>query len=86
MPEPKPRQNAPYVVDLEPDQYIWCGCGLSKNEPFCDNAHKGTEFADSDRAAMLFEVEGEAGEKKTVALCGCKRTNNPPYCDGTHAL
>ncbi|MBI4829520.1 MAG: CDGSH iron-sulfur domain-containing protein [Nitrospinae bacterium] len=80
MPKPKSPQPAPYIVQLEAGTYIWCGCGLSKNQPFCDNAHKGTEYEGSPRAAMLFELE----EDRQVALCGCKRTGHPPFCDGTH--
>lgn len=80
MPEPKPKQNAPYILELEAGTYVWCGCGRSKDDPFCDNAHKGTDFEGSDRAAKLFETE----EDGQVVLCGCKRTNNPPFCDGTH--
>ncbi len=80
MPDPKPSTNDPYVMKLEAGEYIWCGCGLSKDDPFCDNSHKGTEFENSDRAALLFEIEKD----EKVALCGCKKTINPPYCDGSH--
>ena len=78
--KPKSPQRAPYVLSMEEGSYIWCGCGLSKDQPFCDNAHKGTEYEGTERVAMLFEVE----EEKTVALCGCKETANAPYCDGSH--
>ncbi len=81
MPEPKSSQNKPYVENLEAGTYVWCGCGLSKKGPFCDNTHKGTEYEGTDMAAKLFELE----EDGQVALCGCKRTKTPPYCDGTHA-
>ncbi|MBF0170765.1 MAG: CDGSH iron-sulfur domain-containing protein [Nitrospinae bacterium] len=84
MPTPKSPQNAPYVVTLEPGTYMWCACGLSKNQPHCDNAHKGTEYEGTNLAAKMFEIDGN--EPKQVALCGCKKTGNPPYCDGTHAL
>ncbi len=80
--KPKSPQNAPYVLEMEAGSYIWCGCGLSKNQPFCDNAHKGTPYENSPNAALLFELE----EDKKVALCGCKNTGNPPFCDGTHAF
>ena len=80
MPEPKIAKKGPYVLDMEPDTYIWCGCGLSKNEPFCDNAHKGTEYEGTDKAAVHVEVE-EEGKKP---WCGCKKTKTPPWCDGTH--
>lgn len=81
MLKPVSPQNAPYIVDLEAGNYIWCGCGLAKDQPFCDNAHKGTGYEGSPNAALLFELE----EDKQVALCGCKRTSNPPYCDGSHS-
>ncbi len=32
------------VLELEPGTYYWCACGRSKNQPFCDGSHKGTDF------------------------------------------
>ncbi|CAO4840037.1 MAG: hypothetical protein CNLJKLNK_00437 [Holosporales bacterium] len=55
--------------------YYWCTCGLSKNDPFCDGAHKGT-----GQKSLPFQVQ----ETCTQKLCGCKKTQNPPYCDGSH--
>ena len=80
MPEPKIAQKGPYVMDMEPDTYIYCSCGLSNKQPFCDNAHKGTEFEGKKGVAMLVEIE----EEGTKAWCGCKHTKTPPYCDGSH--
>jgi CDGSH-type Zn-finger protein len=80
--KPKSPKNAPYVLELESGSYIWCGCGLSKSQPFCDNSHKGTPYENSKNAALLFKME--TGRK--VALCGCKHTTKPPFCDGTHAF
>ncbi len=65
----------PAVLELESGTYYWCECGKSKNQPFCNGAHQGTEFT-----PLEFIIE----EKKQVALCQCKHTNNPPFCDGTH--
>ncbi|MCP3685587.1 MAG: CDGSH iron-sulfur domain-containing protein [bacterium] len=28
------------IADKKPDVYYWCACGESKNQPFCDGAHK----------------------------------------------
>jgi CDGSH-type Zn-finger protein len=68
---------APYRVDLEPNKrYLWCACGLSKRQPFCDFSHTGTGVE---------PVAFTAPERLTVALCGCKRTAAGPYCDGAHA-
>lgn len=62
-------------LELEPGNYFWCQCGLSKKEAFCDGSHKDTEFK-----PVPFTIE----EKKKVAICQCKHTKNPPFCDGTH--
>lgn len=76
MSEAKAAQKAPYAVNVEKGKtYYWCSCGLSKNQPFCSGAHKGTSFAP---AAFT------ADETKQVFLCGCKQTKKPPFCDGTH--
>lgn len=72
---PKCCQNEPYVVDVEAKRYSWCTCGLAATQPFCDGAHKGTDF----RSHKI-----EFSEPQTVAFCGCKKTKNPPYCDGSH--
>jgi len=76
MAEPKVVDKKPVVMTLEPGTYYWCSCGLSENQPFCNGAHKGTEFTPN-----AFEVT----EEKQVALCLCKNTKNAPFCDGTHA-
>ncbi|MBI3604089.1 MAG: CDGSH iron-sulfur domain-containing protein [Nitrospirae bacterium] len=69
-------QRAPYVIEVGPGKVYWCRCGRSKNQPFCDGAHAGTEFSPE---------EVEFKEKKRVAFCGCKHTKKPPFCDGTHS-
>ena len=77
MPKPKIADTKPVSVELEEgEDYYWCACGRSKNQPFCDGSHRGTEFT-----PVSFQPQ-EAG---TAYLCMCKHTKNPPYCDGTHA-
>ena len=35
----------PIPHDVEKDKsYFWCSCGKSKNQPFCDGSHAGSEF------------------------------------------
>ena len=68
--------NSAIAVEVEKGKsYYWCACGQSKNQPFCDDSHKGTEFN---------PVEYKAEETKKKFFCSCKQTDNPPFCDGSH--
>ena len=75
MADPLSPQRAPYPVEVKPGDYWWCACGRSKNQPFCDGSHKGTEFS---------PVKYTATKEAKVWFCGCKLTGKPPLCDGTH--
>ena len=76
MSEAKVAGNSPISIELKAGQdYYWCACGRSANQPFCDGSHKGTDIT-----PVKFNVESDV--KK--ALCVCKQTKNPPYCDGSH--
>ena len=76
MSEPVIAQKAPYAVEVEEGKtYFWCVCGKSANQPFCDGAHKGGDFA-----PMKYTAE-KSGK---LYFCGCKRTGNEPLCDGSH--
>ena len=57
-------------------RYLWCACGRSKSQPFCDGSHKGTTFGPK---------KTEIIEAKTVAWCACKHSKTMPFCDGTHS-
>lgn len=69
--------RGPFLVEsLPPGDYLWCACGRSKTQPFCDGSHAGTghlprPFTVTARSGMLW-------------LCGCKHTRHPPFCDGRH--
>ncbi len=75
MTEPTIAAKEPAVLELEPGTYYWCACGRSKNQPFCDGSHEGSEFT-----PQVVEIT----EKQTVALCQCKQSKTPPFCDGSH--
>jgi len=73
---PKRAGDSPMKVTLEEGKrYSWCSCGLSANQPYCDGAHKGTDFT---------PVKFIAEESKDVYFCTCKKTQNPGFCDGSH--
>jgi CDGSH-type Zn-finger protein len=76
MPTPDIAQKSPFAVEVEEGKsYLWCACGKSKEQPFCDFSHKGSEFR------PLKWTADKTGRKW---FCGCKHTGGQPFCDGTH--
>ncbi|MEM9604821.1 MAG: glutamate synthase-related protein [Pseudomonadota bacterium] len=68
--------NKPAAADLtDGEEYAFCACGKSSNQPFCDGSHAGSGIT-----PMAFT----ASETGQAYLCQCKHSGNPPYCDGTH--
>ena len=67
----------PHAIEVRAGEtYWWCRCGRSRRQPFCDGAHKGTEFTPQ---------KFEATTNRILWFCGCKRTTTPPFCDGSHS-
>ncbi|MCH8261827.1 MAG: CDGSH iron-sulfur domain-containing protein [Proteobacteria bacterium] len=76
MSNPIVADNKPIAVNLnQGEEYYFCVCGRSANQPFCDGSHKGTSFT-----PKAFKVDKD----EEAYLCACKHTGNAPYCDGTH--
>ncbi len=63
----------PIAITLEAGTYYRCTCGSSKNLPFCDGSHSGTE------RPIRFELE----KRRKVYLCSCGKTVDQPFCDQT---
>ncbi len=68
-------QNRPIGMVMKPGLYMWCACGLSKKQPFCDGSHG---------PSGLRPLPVEITEEKMVVWCGCKMTEKKPFCDGSH--
>lgn len=56
-------------------KYLYCQCGMSQNQPFCDGSHHGSKIK-----PLLFEAK-RTGK---VKLCNCKKTKSGPFCDNSH--
>ena len=76
MDKPTIADNKPKKVELvQNEEYMFCTCGKSKNQPFCDWSHAGTSFE---------PINFKAEETGDAYLCMCKHSSTKPYCDGTH--
>ena len=64
----------PFYRELQAGQRVlWCSCGRSKRQPFCDGrSHEGTGF---------LPLQYQAAREEEVLFCGCKQTGTPPFCD-----
>lgn len=76
QPLPEIAARKPVMLDLAPGEYLWCACGKSKNQPFCDGSHAGGPFT-----PVKLVVTPRTG---TLWLCTCKRSKHMPHCDGAH--
>jgi len=66
----------PTTIRLEKGKkYLYCQCGMSKTQPFCDGTHHGTKIK-----PLFFEAKRTGN----VRLCNCKLTNGAPFCDDSH--
>ena len=57
-------------------RYLWCACGRSGGQPWCDG-----QCGPGDPEAVEFAV---GVEQRYWYMCGCKYTSRPPFCDGSH--
>jgi len=74
--EPVICQRVPLVEVAYPGDYMYCACGRSKTQPFCDGSHAGTGIE-----PIPIQIK-EAGQ---VAWCLCKHSKTKPFCDGSHS-
>ncbi|MCP9769037.1 hypothetical protein EGI22_14055 [Lacihabitans sp. LS3-19] len=65
----------PSQMVLKEGDYLYCNCGYSKTQPFCDGSHHGTKFQPTK-----FSIKKE----KEYKLCNCKLCKKSPFCDNSH--
>jgi len=58
-------ENGPYEVPEGTELPVWiCGCGLSKNKPYCDGTHKKTK----DEAAGVVFAYDDSGHRTPAKI------------------
>ena len=79
--KPKIARACPVRVTLtKGETYLYCTCGESKFQPFCDGTHK--QLGDGYKPLKVVPVK----DQKSYMWCACKRNQTPagPTCDGSH--
>ena len=65
---PRIASKSPSKIEIEENKkYAWCSCGLSMKQPYCDGAHKGTDYK---------PLITQESEDKVIFLCNCKKNVN----------
>lgn len=75
MDKPVVVQKRSLKLEMEPGTYMWCACGRSSNQPWCDGSHRGTSFR-PEKVVIT--------EKKIVPWCMCRYSEKGAICDGKH--
>jgi mannose-6-phosphate isomerase-like protein (cupin superfamily)/CDGSH-type Zn-finger protein len=76
MSTPVVARPKPYLVNVKAGRtYLWCACGRSAKQPFCDGSHQGSDFS---------PIAFKATQDDELLFCGCKHTRTAPFCDGAH--
>ena len=75
MEKPVIVQKRSLKLEMEPGTYMWCACGRSNKQPYCDGSHKGTGFKPQK---VVIE------EKQVFPWCMCRYSEKGARCDGKH--
>ena len=80
-------RKKPYIIEVEAGTKAFCQCGDSKNLPYCDGSHKGTEFrpyVEKFEASSKIMAAGIAKNRDNIlnAKAGeWVEEGIPPYCN-----
>lgn len=70
------KNDAPRMLPVKTGDTLYiCQCGQTKNPPYCDGSHSGTDKTPLEYKAMKDE---------TLFVCGCGKSGRIPFCDGSH--
>lgn len=50
--------TGPYKIERGSEPKFICGCGLSKNQPFCDGTHKATARTEAEGKLYWYDAQG----------------------------
>jgi len=59
--------------------YMYCACGNSRNQPFCDGTHRLSHYQ-----IKIKPIPWTCRQSGEYFLCNCKQAKLRPFCDGTH--
>ena len=54
--------TGPYKVEVGGETKFICGCGLSRNQPFCDGTHKTTARTEEADKLYWYDTQGNRRE------------------------
>lgn len=54
--------TGPYRIEASTETQFICGCGLSKNQPYCDGTHKTTARTEDAGKLFWYDVDGNRHE------------------------
>jgi CDGSH iron-sulfur domain-containing protein 3 len=58
--------TGPYRIEVGGETKAICGCGLSKNQPFCDSTHKTTARTEDAEKLYWYDAEGNRHDCEDV--------------------
>lgn len=74
--EPEIRGLKSLRLLMDAGKYMYCACGKSKNNPFCDGSHR--------EGTNIKPIPVEIKFKHEVKWCDCRKSKKLPFCDNSH--